>query len=234
MPDLEVGLVPFIPAEFKFATGDQGLFEGYGSVFDVEDSHGDVVRPGAFNESLAKHKKAGTMPGLYVEHSAFTGGDQLPIGKWLSMSEDGKGLRVQGKLSAVDTDHGRRIRSLMQDGALPGLSIVYSTPPGGSSRRNDGVRILSKVDLHAVDVVTSPSNHKAVITTLKKAPGRFESKAQLEDWLHDVGLPSAFAKKLVRGGWQALAGEDAEPMDSQAILEALRLQRQEISTLKVR
>lgn len=162
-----------LDAEFKFIEGGQpGEFEGYGAVFSNADSHGDVIVPGAFAESLAQHKAKGTMPGLFAEHSAFTGGDPLPIGAWTDMSEDERGLRVKGRLSALDTDHGRRIRSLMQDGALKGLSIAYTVPAGGSTRgtkAGEPLRTLKKVNLESVDIVRSPSNFSARIDAIKSA-----------------------------------------------------------------
>jgi phage head maturation protease len=45
------------------ATGDDGLVEGYGSVFDVQDDWQDVISKGAFAASLKAHKEAGTTPG---------------------------------------------------------------------------------------------------------------------------------------------------------------------------
>jgi HK97 family phage prohead protease len=117
--------------EFKFVSdADPGVFEGYGGVFHNVDSYGNLILPGAFAASLAEYK---AMPGMYAEHSIYTpGGDLLPIGRWLDMGEDGKGLRVKGKISALDTDHGKRIRALMLDDALGGLSIAYSVPKGGA------------------------------------------------------------------------------------------------------
>jgi hypothetical protein len=44
------------------AVAEDGVIEGYGSTFGGEpDSYGDIVMPGAFAESLVKHKRAGTI-----------------------------------------------------------------------------------------------------------------------------------------------------------------------------
>lgn len=159
--------------EFKFTDDAQpGVFEGYGAVFGNTDTHGDVIRPGAFADSLAEHKANGTMPALFVEHSGFKGGDPLPVGTWTDIAEDGDGLRAKGRISALDTDHGRRIRSLMQDGALRGLSIAYHVPAGGAvmgKRAGEPRRTLVKVDLHAIDIVRDPSNALARIAAVKSA-----------------------------------------------------------------
>ena len=39
-----------------------GFFEGYASVFGVQDSDGDVIVKGAFKKSLEAHKASGRMP----------------------------------------------------------------------------------------------------------------------------------------------------------------------------
>jgi HK97 family phage prohead protease len=70
------------------------------------------------------------MPALYVMHGPALGGSAVPDGVWTEMAEDDKGLKVKGRISALDTDHGKRIRSLVQDGALKGLSVGFQL--GGS------------------------------------------------------------------------------------------------------
>ena len=80
------------PFEIK-AVGDDGTFSGYGSVFGVRDSYGDVVEPGAFKDSLAAWGSKGKLPKMLWQHRS-----EQPIGVWTKMSEDSKGLAVEGKL----------------------------------------------------------------------------------------------------------------------------------------
>lgn len=162
------------PLELKFVNGGEpGEIEGYGAVFGNQDSHDDVIVPGAFQASLDRHKAEGTLPAMHVLHdwAAGMGGEtSLPAGVWNEMSEDNVGLRVKGKISALDTDYGRRVRGLAQDGALKGLSIAFTTPPGGAERpkSKDGPkRLLKNIDLHAVDLVTFPSNKVARLDSVK-------------------------------------------------------------------
>ena len=51
----------YAPLEVKFteAGAPVGLFSGYGAVFHNQDSHGDVIKPGAFTESIAESKASG-------------------------------------------------------------------------------------------------------------------------------------------------------------------------------
>lgn len=148
-----------------------GVFEGYGAVFGNVDSHGDVIMPGAFKASLDRHRSSGTMPPLHVEHHWAQGAtDQLPAGVWTDLVEDDRGLKATGKLSALDTEYGRRVYSLMKDGALRGLSIAFSVPPGGADRSNPprgATRALKQIDLLGLDIVKSPSNGMARVAEVK-------------------------------------------------------------------
>lgn len=162
------------PVELKFL-GDEtqpGYFEGLGAVFNNVDSYGDMIIPGAFDEALAEYRTAGTMPGLYAEHSPYFGGDPLPVGIWTEVAPDNTGLRVKGKLSALDTDQGRRIRGLMLDGALKGLSIAFKVRPGGavytnSKKPGEAKRLLKSLSLASIDIVRDPSNPRALVDSVK-------------------------------------------------------------------
>lgn len=156
------------PVELAFVgDGQPGVFEGYGAVFGNTDFYDNVIAAGAFAETLAKHAAAGTMPGMYAEHSAFElGGDPLPIGVWHTMSEDAKGLHVKGKISALDTDHSKRIVGLMRDKAITGLSIAFKVPPGGdvrSSKPGEPKRLINRLNLFSVDLVRDPANAQAQV-----------------------------------------------------------------------
>ncbi|HTI78887.1 MAG TPA: HK97 family phage prohead protease [Acetobacteraceae bacterium] len=159
------------PMEVLFVgDGQPGAFEGYGAVFNNTDFYENVIAPGAFTDTLATHASAGTMPAMFVEHSAFElFGDPLPIGVWQAMSEDSKGLHVKGKISALDTDHSKRIIGLMKDKAITGLSIAFKVPAGGDVRSNkagEPKRLINKLNLYAVDLVRDPANAQAQVTHL--------------------------------------------------------------------
>ena len=199
------------PLELKFADGGEpGEFSGYASVFGNEDSHGDVVLPGAFADSLAEHKARGTMPALFVEHGAALGGDPLPAGVWREMDEDERGLKVRGKISALDTDHGRRVRSLMQDGALRGLSIGFQVRPGGSVMRaksSDPRRQLKSVNLLEVSLVRDGSNRLALVDGVKSVLRMTDGAAAAQS----IGQAIALHQ-------QCLSGSDSPTNDERAQL----------------
>lgn len=171
--------------EFK-ATGDDGMVEGYGSVFDVEDSYGDIIKPGAYKATLAAHKAAGSMPAMLWQHDS----DQ-PIGVWTEMVEDEKGLRVKGQL-LLATVRGREAYELLKIGALKGMSIGFMAKEWSYQEE---LRILTAIDLWELSIVTFPANQKATVTGIKSADALTARTA--EQFLRDAGMSKADATAFV-------------------------------------
>ena len=112
-----------------------GQFEGYASTFGGDpDLQGDVIARGAFAQSLADHKAAGTTPALLWSHDSSE-----PIGKIVSLEEDDRGLALTGQL-AMGVQRADEARTLMQAKALS-MSIGFRTRPGGSTYDENGVRV---------------------------------------------------------------------------------------------
>jgi HK97 family phage prohead protease len=137
----------------------EGEFEGYGSIFNNEDLGRDVMVAGAFTKSLAR-RPAGKVKMLRQHYT------DDPIGIWLDLAEDSKGLKGRGKL-ILDTVKGRETHALMRAGALDGLSIGYRTLKDRFDRTK-GIRYLEEVDLVEISVVTFPANPKAVVSAVKQ------------------------------------------------------------------
>ena len=102
--------------ELKREPDDDGVFEGYASVFDVVDLGMDVVAKGAFAKSLAVRK-----PKMLWQHSMAD-----PIGVWDEIREDERGLYVKGRL-LKDVQKGREAIALIKALAIDGMSIGYRT-----------------------------------------------------------------------------------------------------------
>lgn len=160
-------------------TDDEGVFEGYGSVFGVKDSYGDVVDSGAFAESLKKHQAAGTLPALLWQHNPGK-----PIGVYTEMREDEKGLFVRGKL-ALSTEQGREAYELLKMGALRGLSIGFMPV---DTEMGDGVNRLKEIDLWEVSLVTFPANGAANVSGVKSTDTKdLTSLSDVERCLREEG-----------------------------------------------
>lgn len=149
---LQYKSIPFEVKEVVDLSGGGWEIAGYASTFGGEpDSYGDVIVKGAFLESLAQRS-----PKHLFEHFE-------PIGKTLEIHEDDKGL--VGRWSIVDTRAGQDAYKLAKAGVLDSLSIGYM--PLDFEYREDGVRLLRKIDLYEVSSVAVPANRNAVITDVK-------------------------------------------------------------------
>lgn len=122
-----------------------GHFTGYASLFGVPDLGRDTVALGAFAASLARRGAAGVR--MLWQHDPAE-----PIGTWLSLVEDARGLRVAGRLNLA-VQRAREIDALMRDRALDGLSIGFRVVRAVPER---GGRRLLAVDLWEVSLVTFP------------------------------------------------------------------------------
>lgn len=167
--------------------GAAGAIEGYASVFNLLDRGGDIMLPGAFKESLAALQRKNAPVPMLWQHDPHS-----PIGVWPEVSEDEKGLKVRGEL-VLDVPQANAARSLMQKGAVKGLSIGYRTLDYDIDR-STGARRLKKVDLWEISLVTFPMLPEAQITSVKNA--NFDPR-ELEDALRDEGISRSDAKKAV-------------------------------------
>jgi uncharacterized protein len=186
------------PFEIK-GMEDNGIFEGFGSVFGNVDSYKEVVAAGAFAESLAGWKSAGRLPPVLWQHRSGE-----PIGPFLEMEEQPIGLRVKGQLLVDDVQRAKEARALMKAKAVNGLSIGFVTRED-SYDRVTGIRTLKKVDLWEVSVVTFPANPAAQISSVKSAIDGIENVRDAEAYLRDVGRLSKAQAVAFIGRFKSLS-----------------------------
>ena len=146
-------------AEPIAAIAEDGVFEGYASLFGLPDLGKDMVVPGAFAASLARRGARGVR--MLWQHDPGE-----PIGRWLSIAEDARGLRVRGKLNLA-VARAREIHSLMKEGAVDGLSIGFRVERARHDRAT-GLRRLERVDLWEISVVTFPMLPGARVSGVKR------------------------------------------------------------------
>jgi HK97 family phage prohead protease len=124
-----------------------GAFTGYAARFHAPDLGRDVILPGAFADSLASKGPRGIR--MLFQHDPAE-----PIGVWLELREDARGLFVRGRL-IPEIVRAREVLALMRAGAVDGLSIGFRAVEGRTNPRT-GVRRLAKIDLWEISVVTFP------------------------------------------------------------------------------
>lgn len=177
------------PFELKSAS-DNGTFTGYGSVFGELDSYRDIVRKGAFLQSLQQdfHAKNRLVPMLW-QHETWN-----PIGVYTEVKEDDHGLYVEGQCN-MDVQQGREAFALMKQRALDGLSIGYGTKRYEWDKDQE-IRYLNEVKLYEISPVTFPAGDSARVVEAK-AFDAFESLSDVEGALCDAGYSRKEAKAII-------------------------------------
>ena len=186
------------PAALEVKADAQGRIEGYASTFGGDpDRHNEIVQPGAFADTVARAKE-GDLPVMLWAHA-----QEAPIGRWNSIAEDAKGLRVRGQLN-LNTECGREAYEHVKAGDAGGLSIGFTVAEGGREYAGDGVWHLKAIDVLEISVVAIPANPLARIQGVKS----LGSKAEAVDFLRAAGLSRKAASRFAAGGWPALSGDD--------------------------
>lgn len=179
---------------------EDGTFKGHGSLFDkTPDSYGDIIARGAFSETLANGGRNKTGIAMLWQHYS----DRIP-GVWLSLAEDKKGLPVEGQL-ALKTTLGNDVYEIMKLGAelgtfKLGLSIGYDAKDFEYMIPKDGdrkIRILKKVELWEISLVTFPAKIGAMVSTVKTIEDA-KTERELEKALREVGLSKSAAQYVVK------------------------------------
>jgi len=135
-----------------------GTVEGYASLFGEVDQARDMVMPGAFTQTLRTR-------GLRRIPMLFQHDPSEPIGIWLELVEDFRGLKARGRL-IPDVQRARELQALVEQGAIDGLSIGYRTVRGKIDPKTR-VRKLYQVDLWEVSIVTFPLLNGARVRAVK-------------------------------------------------------------------
>lgn len=169
--------------EIKMDAAGTGTFTGYASVFNGVDSYGDTILPGAFVETLKS-----TWPKMFVNHDMY----DLPVGKWLSIEEDSKGLLVKGEFTP---GHGNAsdVYAALMHGTLDGLSIGYALKSADYDYRTPGEdgygegRIIKNISrLVEISVVTFPADDAARVNNVKSDIDSLQTITDFERYLRDL------------------------------------------------
>ncbi len=207
------------------ATKDGAEFEGYGSVFGNVDSYNEIVAPGAFADSIKEiGASARPLPVLWNHNS------DEPIGKYLDLVEDDKGLKVRGQLLTSSVNRAKEVAAMIEAGIISGLSIGYYVK-GYQIDEETRIWTLTKLKLREISVVTFPANEEARIETVKAklAGGGQLTKREFEKLLRDAGFSKTEALRITRDGYSAYAGE-RDAADQTALKAALAELRDALTT----
>ena len=199
------------------AVSDDGLFSGYASVFDNVDSYGDIVRKGAFVESISEWEAKGKMPPILWNHDPSD-----PIGVYTKMQEDEKGLYVEGQLLIDDVPRAKQTHALMKAGVIDGLSIGYRVKEY-LYNVDEEVTDLIKLSLREVSIVTFPANPETRIEAVKSRldAGELPTLPEFEKFLREAGFSKSQATAIAGHGLRKLLSDSAP--EAKSIQNALNI-----------
>lgn len=170
-----------VTAKVKAAGTADGLAEGQFralvSVFNNEDTYGDVVRPGAFAQTLADWAAKGDSIPVIWSHQwrdPFS-----HIGRVIEAKETTEGLEVLGQIDDLSDDDenptARQVYRLLKGRRVTQFSFAYDVPNGGGAWVKDdnhrwgGYYELRQVDLHEVGPCLIGVNRETELLAAKAA-----------------------------------------------------------------
>ncbi|HEY7230792.1 MAG TPA: HK97 family phage prohead protease [Pseudolabrys sp.] len=164
-----------------------GTVEGYASLFGEIDQARDMVMRGAFADTLVRR-------GIRRIPMLFQHDPSEPVGIWLELREDHRGLFARGRL-IPEVARGRELLSLLRAGAIDGLSIGFRTAKARIDPKTR-IRRLHAVDLWEISIVTFPLLAGARVHAVKQATSKAvmsHARTRAEaDWVR-LGRPLAVA-----------------------------------------
>lgn len=191
--------------EVKEVSGE-GKFSGYASVFNVVDYYGDKILPGAFSETVSKKT-----PPLLWQHD-----NEQPIGAIDTIFEDTKGLFIEAHL-LLDIPKAAEAFILLKNNVIKGLSIGYIGEAWEFAMENDLIiRVLKKIDLWEVSLVTFPANEQALVGDVKGITNIRDA----EKFLREAGFSRSEAKAVIAAIKSGIRCDDE---DDEAIIAAKSL-----------
>lgn len=161
-----------VTARIKSAGPDDGLEDGqftaYASVFGNVDSYGDVVKKGAFTDTLKEWAEKDAPIPLLWGHDIFDMFNN--IGHLEDAKEDDRGLLVKGQFD-LDNPNGAQAYKLVKSKRVTDLSFAYDVLDEGSIEIEKGEKAneLRKLKLYEVSVVPMGANSETEFVGVKAA-----------------------------------------------------------------
>lgn len=204
----------------KDVDAKSGVVQAYFSAFGNKDSHGDIIAPGAFKDSIQKFGPAGSNRiKVLWQHEYWN-----PIGVPTKLNEDKKGLFAEFKISK--TQIGKDALTLYEDGVINEHSIGFSD----TQRSDEDESIITGLRLWEGSPVTWGANaltptvsvrsgldHAAMLVKARAALDQMEAalKSTISD---DLGYSLEYQVRYLKA--LLTEGEEPETVSAEAVREA--------------
>ena len=138
--------------EFR-SVGEDGVFEGYLTVWDTVDDYNSQFQRGAFSKTI---QERGSKVKVFYDHEHL-------IGSSVELREDDHGLFGKGKLN-LSVPKAQEAYAFMKDGTLEGLSFGFRTIKDGMV---NSIRQIKEAQLYEFGPVIFPAGEDSLITDVR-------------------------------------------------------------------
>lgn len=191
-----------IPLSVKQLTSDEKnyQYEGFASSWNI-DSDDDRIARGAFLDSIDLVLRGSRVIPALWQHMRYE-----PIGKYVELKENEDGLFVRATMPKSDTFVSGRVWPQLEHGSVGSMSIGFY-PKEWEWVEEEGrqIRVLKKVDLKEISLVTFPANEDAEVTGIKKSCSKIENISELTErelekiLKNGVSFSNSQAKQVIKG-----------------------------------
>lgn len=182
----------YICTKSSYQVQEEGVIEGYASVFGGVDSYGDTIEPTAYDNVISEGQK----PLMFYQHDRWG----VPIGKWEELSIDSKGLKVKGRLN-LELKEAQDVYSALKFGSLDGMSIGFRLRDRDYEYDdNDVCHIKNISELLEISIVNFPADKSARVMGVKADPEDLEELKDIrgcERYLRDLGISKKMAQSII-------------------------------------
>lgn len=182
----------YICTKSSYQVQEDGVIEGYASVFGGVDSYGDTIEPNAYDNVISEGQK----PLMFYQHDRWG----VPIGKWEELSVDSKGLKVKGRLN-LELKEAQDVYSALKFGSLDGMSIGFRLRDRDYEYDdNDVCHIKNISELLEISIVNFPADKSARVMVVKADPEDLEELKDIRDcerYLRDLGISKKMAQSII-------------------------------------
>ena len=182
----------YICTKSSYQVQEEGVIEGYASVFGGIDSYGDTIEPTAYDNIISEGQK----PLMFYQHDRWG----VPIGRWEELSVDSKGLKVKGRLN-LELKEAQDVYSALKFGSLTGMSIGFRLRDRDYEYDdNDVCHIKNISELLEISIVNFPADKSARVMGVKADPEDLEELKDIRDcerYLRDLGISKKMAQSII-------------------------------------
>ncbi|HEX5555089.1 MAG TPA: HK97 family phage prohead protease [Chitinophagaceae bacterium] len=130
-----------VDSALKDADRKKRIVKGYFAAFNIKDSDGDIIRPGAFAKTIAENGPDSTRP--RIKHILNHWPSQ-PLGRLKSLTEDAHGLLYESEIGTHDL--GNDFLKMVDSGLITEHSIGYRIMKEEQDRENE-INYLNELKL---------------------------------------------------------------------------------------